>query len=355
LRTRGERDEQAVALRRTGEQLSLLLESLPIIFYTGKAVDDFGVTYVSGNITTFTGYQPEDLTSDSSFWVDHIHPEDAPRAFEEIPKVFDRGFHEYEYRWRSADGSYKWFLDILRLVRAPEGDEDYIVGMWLDITARKQGEEQLLRVKGQLEEDAKLKSSELTGMIARLAEVTAELDRRRHEAMIMSQMDELFQSCLLVEEAYSAFSHYAYELTGKDSGSLYIQDEPGGQYKVVASWGESPPSGQEFGPDDCWSLRSGQIHLFVSTETGMKCRHEVSDEPYLCTPVRVAGRSIGVLVVNFNTDADLGADRIAAIKELASAMAARIGMVVYNLSLRVGADGAIIEGQKKKRLQSPAG
>jgi len=227
--------------------------------------------------------------------------------------------------------------------------------MWLDITARKQGEEQLLRVKGQLEEDAKLKTSELTGMIAKLEEVTAELDRRRREAMVMSQMDELFQSCLLVEEAYSAFSRYACELTGKDSGALYIQDEPGGQYKAVASWGESPASGQEFGPDDCWSLRSGQVHLFASAETGMKCRHESSDEPYLCTPVRVAGRSIGVLVVNFNTDAGFGADRIAAIKELASAMASRIGMVVYNLSLRVGADETAIEGKKKKRLQSPAG
>lgn len=352
LRTRGERDEQAVILRRTGEQLSLLLESLPIIFYTGKAVDDFGVTYVSGNISTFTGYKPEDLTADSSFWVDHIHPDDAPRAFEEIPKVFDRGFHEYEYRWRSADGSYKWFLDILRLVRSPEGDEDYIVGMWLDITARKQGEEQLLRVKGQLEADAEVNSSELTDTMARLNEVSAELERRRREAVILNQMDELLQSCLLVEEAYSAFSRFAGELSGRDSGSLYILDQASGRFKAVAAWGNSPPPGKDFGHDDCWSLRSGQVHLYAGAEAGMKCRHETSNEPYFCIPVRVAGRAIGVLVINLINEGDLGSDRLSASRELASAMAARIGMVVYNLSLRMAGDVVDNNRHGENRLQS---
>ncbi|MHB8793634.1 MAG: PAS domain S-box protein [Thermoleophilia bacterium] len=351
LRTRGERDEQAVTLRRTGEQLSLLLESLPIIFYTSKANDDFGVTYVSGNVTTFTGYQPEDLTSDSSFWIDHIHPDDAPRAFEEIPKVFDRGFHEYEYRWRGADGTYKWFLDIMRLVRVSEGDGDYIVGMWLDITARKHGEEQLLKVKGELEEEAGVKDSELLDIMAKLKKVTAELDRRRRETAILNQMDELLQSCLLAEEAYVAFSRFAGELTGNDSGSLYIMDQVDGRYKVVAGWGESPPPGKEFGPDDCWSLRSGQVHLYAGVETGMKCRHETSDEPYLCVPVRVAGRSIGVLVLNFSRENDLGRGRITASTELASAMAARIGMVVYNLGLRF--NGLTSDSDdREKRLQS---
>ncbi|MHB9112696.1 MAG: PAS domain S-box protein [Thermoleophilia bacterium] len=351
LRTRGERDEQAVALRRTGEQQSLLLESLPIIFYTGKASDDFGVTYVSGNVTTFTGYEPEDLTTDSSFWVDHIHPDDAPRAFEEIPKVFDRGFHEYEYRWRSADGSYKWFLDIMRLMRAPEGEEDYIVGMWLDITARKHGEEQLLRVKDQLEEEAEVKDSELVVTTTKLKEITAELNRRRRETAILNQMDELLQSCLLAEEAYTAFSRFAGELTGKDSGSLYMFDQVDGRYKAAAVWGESPPPGKEFGPDDCWSLRSGQVHLYAGVETGMKCRHETSDEPYLCVPVRVSGRSIGVLVLNFSRERDLDRERIAASTELASAMAARIGMVVYNLGLRFNGVASDSDGREKK-LQS---
>ena len=56
------------------------MESLPIIFYTSQATDEFGVTYVSKNMEAFTGYTPEEVTADTSFWADHIHPEDAPRA-----------------------------------------------------------------------------------------------------------------------------------------------------------------------------------------------------------------------------------------------------------------------------------
>ena len=43
-RTRGERDEQAVALGRTGEQLSLLRASLPLIFSPSSAESELGGT-----------------------------------------------------------------------------------------------------------------------------------------------------------------------------------------------------------------------------------------------------------------------------------------------------------------------
>ncbi len=107
LKTKGERDNQAVALKRSGEQLSLLLESLPIIFYKSKADSDFGVQYVSDNVRVLAGYTPDQIVADSSFWVDRIHPDDAPRIFEDQGEVFDGGLHEHEYRWRTAGGAYK--------------------------------------------------------------------------------------------------------------------------------------------------------------------------------------------------------------------------------------------------------
>lgn len=48
-----------------------------------------------------------------------------------------------EYRFRVADGSYKWFHDFLRLVKKPDGLPDYIIGVWADITERKQAEEKI--------------------------------------------------------------------------------------------------------------------------------------------------------------------------------------------------------------------
>ena len=350
LRTRGERDEQAVALKRTGEQLSLLLQSLPIIFYTSSAIDDFGVTYVSDNVTTFTGYTPEELTTDSAFWMDHIHPDDAPRAFEEIPKVFDRGFHEYEYRWRGADGNYKWFLDILRLVKAPDGEEDYIVGMWLDITARKQGEERLLEVKDQLEEEAKIKSDELEEMRASRDQTVEKLEHQQRQNRLLNKMDELLQSCLTVEEAYTVFARFAGKLMENDSGALYLLDKTAQNYSLVAGWGSAPPAEQEFGPSDCWSLRLGKVHISAEGEASMRCSHAISTRQYLCTPVRLAGKAFGVLVLLPDEGIE-DKKGLAERKELVSSLVGRVGMTIINLRQRATA-GKTDNPLRKGKLRS---
>ncbi len=338
IRTRGERDQQAVALRRTGEQLSLLLESLPIIFYTSMATEDYGVTYVSNNVSTFTGYKPEDLTGDPEFWMDHVHPDDAPHAFEEIPKVFQKGFHEYEYRWRSADGSYKWFLDILRLVKTPEGEEDYIVGMWLDITARKHGEERLLEVKDHLEKEARAKTLELKETVERLEVAARELELRRRQSEVLGQMDGLLQSCVTVEEAYMAFGRFASELAEGSSGSLYILDEVSRRYKAVAVWGAAPPTEKSFTVEDCWSLRLGQPHVYAGNGAGMRCRHAASDVTNICVPIRAAGATFGVLVLMPPSDGEPDEDMAERMKELAATLAAHVSMAVYNVSMRQAAN-----------------
>ena len=129
-------------LRNALDRLNIILDSLPVISYTCKAEEDFGATYISNNVFEQTGYKPEDFTSKASFWAEHIHPEDAPVVFENIPKIFEKGTHEHQYRWRIADGTYRWIYDSLRLVKKPDGEISHIVGMWEDITEGKQLEDQ---------------------------------------------------------------------------------------------------------------------------------------------------------------------------------------------------------------------
>lgn len=135
--------ERTAELSQANEQLSLLIESLPTVVYMCKAEGDYGATFISSNVTAVTGYAPDDFISHSSFWADHIHPADAPRTLANLSQLFDRGQHEYEYRWRVDDGSYRWFHDVVRLVRLPGGEVSHIVGMWHDDTERKQAEQEL--------------------------------------------------------------------------------------------------------------------------------------------------------------------------------------------------------------------
>ena len=45
-----------------------------------------------------------------------------------------------EYRFRHADGEYRWTRDSVRLARGPDGTPLEIVGSWIDISAEKQAE-----------------------------------------------------------------------------------------------------------------------------------------------------------------------------------------------------------------------
>ncbi len=336
LKAKGERDNQATALKRSGEQLSLLLESLPIIFYASKADSDFGILYVSDNVQSLTGYSSDQITADASFWVDRVHPDDAPRIFEEQHEVFDGGLHEYEYRWRTVGGSYRWFLDVHHLLRRPGASEDdNIVGMWLDITSRKNGEEALLKVKEELELGAAGREQELKSARAELAARRRELETTRRREDLLGQMESVLQSCLKPAEVLAVFTRFAAQLFPGESGAVYVFNAGRQTYESAAAWGKNAPGAKRFSWPDCWSLRRQQTH--VASEPAMRCRHVREKTPHVCVPLKAAGIVIGVL--SLLVDAGSGAavldeDTAQAIAATAEEAAERLGMALYNLKLR---------------------
>jgi PAS domain S-box-containing protein len=128
----------------TEARLRYLLTSNPAVLYTCQATDDYAATFISENIRTMLGYESREFLEDSNFWASHIHPEDAPQVFAGLTHLFDQGGHTHEYRFLHQDGSYRWVLDELKLVRDVEGNPLEIVGYWIDITDRKQFEQKII-------------------------------------------------------------------------------------------------------------------------------------------------------------------------------------------------------------------
>ncbi|MDH4231650.1 MAG: PAS domain S-box protein, partial [Nitrospirota bacterium] len=133
--------------------LSLLGEAMPVAFYVCKAGGDLAMTYISDNIKSLTGFEPEEFTSDPSLWTENIHPDDKERVIRKLSEIFREGTFEHEYRWRVSDGSYRWFYDVLQLVHSPEDGDSSVVGTFIDITKRKKAEEEM-RIKTVLLETA---------------------------------------------------------------------------------------------------------------------------------------------------------------------------------------------------------
>jgi PAS domain S-box-containing protein len=177
------RQQVEETLKQTVERLSLLVGSLPVVPYTSKAEGDFGATYISDAVVAVTGYPPEAFTSNASFWSDHIHPEDQQAVYAGLNSLFEKDHHEHEYRWQIADGSYRWFFDVLRLIKKPDGTPDYIVGAWVDITVRKQ-------VQAATEQEHSVQEAEARVRL-RIAEMSKPEDLYEVAAEISLQLEQL--------------------------------------------------------------------------------------------------------------------------------------------------------------------
>ncbi|MBU7030095.1 MAG: PAS domain S-box protein [Theionarchaea archaeon] len=142
-------------LTTTQVRLQHLLTFSPAVIYTREPHSDYRTTFVSKNIKDQMGYEPDEFVDDSQFWVNHVHPEDAQRIFDDLGHLIEKGHYTNEYRFQHKDGTYRWVRDKLRMVRDSEGNPLEIVGCWIDITERKKMEEEKDEILHDLQERVK--------------------------------------------------------------------------------------------------------------------------------------------------------------------------------------------------------
>jgi len=135
----------------TKARLEYLLSSSLAVIYSSETSGNYAATFISKNIEEIMGYEPEEFIKDANFWFDRIHPEDKPRISTEVPVVFNKGHHVYEYRFKHRDGTYRWMRDEMKLVYDSAGNPMEIVGCWIDITERKNVEEEILIQRNKLQ------------------------------------------------------------------------------------------------------------------------------------------------------------------------------------------------------------
>jgi len=143
------RAEEEVQVAR--ERLNYLLSTSPGVIYVCKPSGDYGAIFVSENVKRQLGYEAREFINDPGFWADRIHPEDKPGIFAGLSRLCEQNHHTHEYRFLHKDGTYRWMLDQLKLVRNKEGIPLEIVGFWADITERKHAEKALQTNEEELE------------------------------------------------------------------------------------------------------------------------------------------------------------------------------------------------------------
>jgi PAS domain S-box-containing protein len=121
-------------LRAARDRLEFLISSTPAVIYTCKPYGDYAITFVNPSVTSQLGYSAEELTKDSQFWVNHLHPDDRQRVLDGFASLYKEGRHVYEYRLRHKDGTYRRIRDEMKLIRDESSNPVEVAGCMIDVT-----------------------------------------------------------------------------------------------------------------------------------------------------------------------------------------------------------------------------
>src|ERR1700682_2194604 len=118
---------------------------------TNDAVRDWNVksgllSWPQG-LESLLGYEAAATKSEIGFWQKNVHSEDRARIVASIRDAIAANSQHWsgEYRFRRADGNYVHLLERALILRDGQGHAVRFVGSLMDITARKQLQDQLCR------------------------------------------------------------------------------------------------------------------------------------------------------------------------------------------------------------------
>jgi PAS domain S-box-containing protein len=120
-----------------------LVEQLPLITYIDSPYSaDEAADFISPQVETLLGYTQEEWFSHPDFYTEHLHPHDRERVRSRQRAARETGTPlEIEYRFLAKDGSYVWLWDSYTVVRDDTGKPWYTQGFALDVTGRKEAEQ----------------------------------------------------------------------------------------------------------------------------------------------------------------------------------------------------------------------
>ena len=146
-------------LRNSEERLSL------VVAMTAEGIWDWdiesGDVYFSPGWRAGLGYLEEESPGRIEFWESIVHPDDMPAVREALDAHFhcQTDIYECRNRLRCADGTWRWNLDIGRVVeRADDGRPLRMVGVDRDIGEHRLAEETAALLERQLREAQKIES-----------------------------------------------------------------------------------------------------------------------------------------------------------------------------------------------------
>ena len=316
-----------------------LAEAIPQIVWT--AVPGSGVDYCNRRWYELTGLTPEQTLEWG--WADALHPDDRPVALQNWEKCRRSGEpFEMEYRLRTAGGGFRWHLVRATPMRNAAGAIVKWFGACADIDdqmCHQQVLEEQIREHTAALMDANhrlqtemhertLAQQELNLQNERMLR---ELTKRSNRATNLAKLAELLHSCSEVKDAFAVVAGMAPKVFPEFRGAVHLFNPSRERLEVAALWEDCTLPEGKFGPQDCWALRTGRMHVVPATDHSAECGHVPSSEhSYVCLPLLAHGEAIGILHFQMIEAGELPQAALL----LVTMFAEQVGLSVANIRLR---------------------
>ncbi|MGA7615051.1 MAG: PAS domain S-box protein [Thermoanaerobaculia bacterium] len=179
-RRRNEREKTALTLQIEAERERLvnIVANVPGVVWEAWGAPDRAtqkINFVSNYVESMLGYSVDEWLSTENFWLKIVHPEDRERAAAEAAAKFRSGRGgTSEFRWMTKDGRAIWVEATSVPIPDEKGNSIGLRGVTLDVTARKEAEQERLRLL-ENERKAREQAEVERARSAFLAEVSTEL------------------------------------------------------------------------------------------------------------------------------------------------------------------------------------
>ncbi|MFD1602685.1 PAS domain-containing protein [Flavobacterium artemisiae] len=136
-------NETNEVIKESNEKYDIVAKATSDTIWDWKIQED-SINWNKGIESVF-GYNPSEVGKTSKWWFDKIHPEDSIRMSIKLYSFIEQKTEKWQdqYRFRCADGTYKYVLDRGFLLKDENGKAIRMIGAIQDITKQKEEEQRL--------------------------------------------------------------------------------------------------------------------------------------------------------------------------------------------------------------------
>jgi diguanylate cyclase (GGDEF)-like protein/PAS domain S-box-containing protein len=127
-----------------GDRYRSIVQHIPAVTYIDALDDSASTLYMSPQVEGLLGYTPHEWMNDGDLWLRIVHPDDRARAAAANQRHNETGeTFSMDYRVYRKDGRIVWIHDEAKMVRDERGVPTFSLGVMIDITEIKRGDEKV--------------------------------------------------------------------------------------------------------------------------------------------------------------------------------------------------------------------